>query len=85
MRFSISSLAGLLVIVAGGSGQEFRPEIPKVWDDQAVAGFEVPLAQPDRSPQHLSSREYYALRVRPIYKGMEGGWTRWRSGLTRRE
>ena len=68
MRFSVKSLAGLLVIVAGGSGQEFRLEIRKVWDDQAVAGFEVPLAQPDRSPRHLSSRDYYALKVRPIYK-----------------
>jgi hypothetical protein len=68
MRINFKPLAGLLVIVAVGSGQDFRPEIQKVWDDVAVAGFEVPLAQRDRSPRHLSSREYYALKVRPIYK-----------------
>jgi hypothetical protein len=28
----------------------------------------VPLAQPDRSPRYLTSKEYYALRVRPIYR-----------------
>jgi mono/diheme cytochrome c family protein len=68
MRISVKLLAGLLVIVALGRAQEFRPEIPKVWDDEAVAGFELPLAQRDRSPRHLSSSEYYALKVRPIYK-----------------
>jgi hypothetical protein len=68
MRFGVKVLAELLTLVAVGSGQEFRPEIPKVWDDAASAGFEVPLAKRDRSPRHLSSSEYYALKVRPIYK-----------------
>jgi len=68
MRINFKLLAWLLVTVSVGSGQDFRPEIPTVWDDKAVAGFEVPLAQRDRSPRHLSSTEYYALKVRPIYK-----------------
>ena len=46
--------------------QEFRPEIPRAWDDKAVEGFEVPLAQRDRSPRHLTAGEYYKLKVRPI-------------------
>jgi hypothetical protein len=50
------------------AGQAFRPEIPKVWDDHAVETFELPLAQRDRSPRHMSSKEYYELKVRPIYR-----------------
>lgn len=46
----------------------FRPDIPRAWDDQAVATMEVPLAQRDRSPRYLTSVEYYALKVRPIYR-----------------
>jgi hypothetical protein len=56
-------LAGLAV-----SAQPFSPNIPKFWDDHAVESFEVPLANPRYSPRHVSSAEYYALKVRPIYK-----------------
>src|SRR2546425_3369900 len=49
-------------------GQTFRPEIPRAWDDREVAAFQVPLAQRDRSPRYVSSKEYYALKVRPIYR-----------------
>jgi hypothetical protein len=68
MRHRFELLVGLLVMVATGSGQTLRPEIEKVWDDEAVEKFELPLAQRDRSPKHLSSKEYYELKVRPIYK-----------------
>jgi hypothetical protein len=61
-------LAAGLVVVLTASGQGFKPEIPKVWDEEAVERFELPLAQRDRSPKHMSSAEYYALKVRPIYK-----------------
>jgi hypothetical protein len=27
--------------------QEFHPDIPRAWDDKAVEGLEVPLAQRD--------------------------------------
>ena len=47
--------------------QEFRPDIPRAWDDKAVEALEVPLAQRDRSPRYMSSEEYYKLKVRPIY------------------
>ena len=50
------------------SAQPFHPEIPRTWDDREVAAFQVPLAQRDRSPRYLSSQEYYALKVRPIYR-----------------
>ena len=57
-----------LTFAAAGDAQIFRPEIPKVWDDKAVEGFEVPLARRDRSPRYMSSVEYYELKVRPIYR-----------------
>lgn len=58
--------AGLLACVA--PAQEFKPAIPKAWDDKEAARFELPLAQRDRSPRHMSSEEYYKLKVRPIYR-----------------
>lgn len=61
------SCSALLIAVL--SAQPFRPEIPKAWDDREVASFEVPLAQPDRSPRYLSAAEYYAKPERTIYRG----------------
>ena len=59
----------LLALAALGAGDTtFDPDIPKVWDDRAVETMEVPLAQRDRSPRYMSSAEYYALKVRPIYR-----------------
>ena len=64
------STAVFLLSATGGvaSGQTFHPNIPRTWDDREVAAFQVPLAQRDRSPRYLSSKEYYALKVRPIYR-----------------
>jgi hypothetical protein len=42
--------------------------VPRVWDDQAIATLEVPLANPVGSPKHISSEFYYRIPVRPIYK-----------------
>jgi hypothetical protein len=64
MRIGIC-LLGCAVLAAA---QAFHPDIPKAWDDKEVAGFEVPLAQRDRSPRYLTSEQYYALKVRPIYR-----------------
>src|SRR5215471_5619880 len=50
------------------SAQVFHPSIPKAWDDNDITGFELPLAQADRSPRYPSAAEYYALPVRPIYR-----------------
>src|SRR5215469_3491542 len=51
-----------------GQAQTFHPDIPKAWDDAEVARFEMPLAQRDRSPRYMTAEEYYALKVRPIYR-----------------
>ena len=69
MRHTAYCVALASLIVAGRStAQTFCPNIPKVWDDKEVQRFELPLAQRDRSPRYLTAKEYYALRVRPIYR-----------------
>jgi len=69
MRASLCPLNCLILFSAHLSlAQEFRPAIPRVWEDREVAGFEVPLVQRERSPRYMTSAEYYALKVRPIYR-----------------
>ena len=58
----------ILAVAGTGAAQTFHPDIPRAWDDKAVARLEVPLAQRDRSPRYLTTAEYYALKVRTIYR-----------------
>jgi mono/diheme cytochrome c family protein len=58
----------ILAIAGRGAAQTFHPDIPRAWDDNEVQHFEVPLAQRDRSPRYITAEEYYALKVRPIYR-----------------
>src|SRR5260370_2356794 len=51
------------------AAQGFHPTIPRAWDDHEVKLFELPLAQPDRSPRYISSGDYYEFKVRPVYRG----------------
>src|SRR5450755_2747014 len=46
----------------------FRAQIPKTWDDAAMAALQVPLANPIGSPRNVSVDYYYRIPVRPIYK-----------------
>ena len=71
MGGAVSSFRVLLLSMTTSltMAQVFHPEIPRAWDDREVEGFEVPLAQSDRSPHYLSAAEYYALEVMPIYRG----------------
>jgi hypothetical protein len=52
----------------GGAPDSPRRQIPKVWDDELMAGLEVPLAVPSASPKHVPADFYYRIPVRPIYK-----------------
>jgi hypothetical protein len=58
----------LLASVQAGTTQSFQPNIPRAWDDAEIQRFETPLAHRDRSPRYMSAAEYYALKVRPIYR-----------------
>jgi hypothetical protein len=54
---------------AGQNGQQNpTPQIPKTWDEQAMATLEVPLANAAASPVPVSADYYYRMPVRPIYK-----------------
>ena len=52
-RIRVLSLG--FVIAACALAQTFHPDVPRTWDDREVEGFELPLAQPDRSPRYLSA------------------------------
>jgi cytochrome c553 len=58
----------ILIVSGAAAAQDFRPDIPRAWDDQAVEDLELPLVQRDRSPRYLKAQEYYQLKVRPIYR-----------------
>ncbi len=68
MRVDSQTALLALLVVSTGAAQTFSPQIPRAWADRDVAGFEVPLIHPDRSPRYMTEKEYYALPVRPIYR-----------------
>lgn len=59
-----------------------KPNIPKVWDDAALADWPTPLAGLNVRPTHIASEEYYSLsvdnlRTYPVYfpgREPEGYW-----------
>jgi hypothetical protein len=56
-------------LATGTHAQTLRSDVPRAWNDHEVAGFELPLVNPERSPRYLSAAEYYSLEVMPIYRG----------------
>ncbi len=69
MRVASSEVVLVALIAAGVcAAQSFSPNIPRAWADKDVANFEVPLAEPARSPRYMSEKDYYALQVRTIYR-----------------
>ena len=64
---SVIGLA-ILTLAARGAAQNFHPDIPKAWDEKEVERFELPLTQRDRSPRYMTAEQYYAMKVRPIYR-----------------
>ena len=66
--FCVLALTTLAIAALAAGDPPFHPDIPKAWDDVAVESMELPLAQRDRSPRYMSSAEYYALHIRPIYR-----------------
>jgi mono/diheme cytochrome c family protein len=70
VKLAACALGLTLFAIAAPATQQapFHPNIPKAWDDKEVESMELPLAQRDRSPRYMTSTEYYALKVRPIYR-----------------
>jgi hypothetical protein len=42
--------------------------VPKAWDEQALAGWHVPLAEPGHEPVPLTAEQFYRLPELKIYK-----------------
>lgn len=62
---------GLVAATADLAAQAPSPNespIPRTWTDEAIAAFELPLAQPEFSPRQISEDYYYALPKRMIWK-----------------
>lgn len=64
--------AAACVAVAAQRGPDWTPEIPKVWDEAALADWATPVAGLDVRPTHMSSAAYYGfpeenLRTYPVY------------------
>ncbi len=70
-RAAMMLLAVLLLSGCGSPASpaaEWRPEIPRTWDPEALHAFEVPLAHAEFSPVHVTPDYYYQLPERPIYR-----------------
>jgi len=48
--------------------EPFRPDIPRVWDEEALEGMELPLAGASFEVQPPPAEFYYKIPVRKIYK-----------------
>ena len=55
-------------LASGPGDADEKVQIPRTWDDSAMAKLEIPLAYPGGSPKHVSSDYYYRIPVRTIYK-----------------
>jgi mono/diheme cytochrome c family protein len=65
----IAALAIIATTPFTAFAADWKPQIPKTWDDAEIGSHEIPLADPTGSPKHVSSDYYYRIPVRPIYKG----------------
>lgn len=63
-------VVSVVVLLSNASKAQttWRPQIPRAWDESALALFELPLADPAASPRYISPDFYYRVPVRPIYK-----------------
>jgi hypothetical protein len=76
-RFPARLLMALIVLgcLLGATrtdSQRWKPQIPRAWDDAALADWGTPVAGLNVRPTHISAKEYYALpaenlRTYPVY------------------
>jgi hypothetical protein len=64
----LSVLLSIAAVLAAQSEKTFRVQIPRTWDDAAMADVELPLARAEHSLRQVSSEYYYRIPVRPVYK-----------------
>ncbi len=61
-------LLSLATVLAAQDQKPFRFQVPRMWNDAAMADLELPLAQAEHSLRMVSSEYYYRIPVRPVYK-----------------
>ncbi len=49
----------------------WTPEVPRLWDEDAVEAIELPLPSPEHSPKHVSSDFYYAIPERAVFRSYD--------------
>jgi hypothetical protein len=62
----------VLLTPFGFSQTAFQPQIPRTWDEKALAEWATPISGINLRPNHISERAYYAmpvdnLRTYPVY------------------
>ncbi len=67
-----SILFGCFVRAAPRDAQPWKPDIPRVWDEAALADWATPVAGLNVRPTHISARDYYSLEIEnlrtyPVY------------------
>jgi len=67
-------IAGCLIAFAGlvhgepAGETRGKLEVPRTWDDAALATLDVPLANPAATPVHLPADYYYKIPLRAVWK-----------------
>jgi hypothetical protein len=73
---ALLALAGAAAFIVQGEApkadRNASTQIPKTWDEAALAEWATPLARLNQRPKHISDKEYYALPVEnlktyPVY------------------
>jgi len=75
MKTSCLTVSSILIacgLFAGSGAARATPEIPKVWDEAALADWATPVAGLKLRPTNMSADEYYSmhvenLRTYPVY------------------
>ena len=68
LYFLIAASGSISPAQAQNGHPQKRFAVPATWDDKAMTGVEIPLANPIGSPKHVSADYYYRIPVRPVYQ-----------------
>jgi hypothetical protein len=68
LRRAAFAVAAAALAVASGAASQLSVTIPEFWSEELLHDYELPLATPENTPQHVSRDYYYALRERVLYK-----------------
>jgi mono/diheme cytochrome c family protein len=79
---TVSAILACLLRAAPATTQRWKADIPKTWDEVALADWATPVAGLNLRPSHMSASEYYSwptenVRTYPVYyPGLEpkGYW-----------